>query len=203
MEFSIIELFLLFILLLIYPIIIGSIMRAYFLGYRKFQFLQKTILFFANIPSKIFYYLKKLPFSNCFSKSAVLLKHKDKAKFTKFNSKIREGLLVIPRYDHFEKRSLVEIIDLKDFKTIHSYKHDIQSMNKRVKNKKYFPGLNTISGPKTFLYWDPLILNDGSLICDANPGPEFKIDYNSNLIWINDEIIFHHSKILDHENNCW
>ena len=76
-------------------------------------------------------------------------------------------------------------------------------MNKKVKNKKYFPGLNTMTGAKTFLYWDPVILDDGSLICDGNNGPEFKIDFRSNLKWINDEMIFHHSKNLDHENNCW
>ena len=157
----------------------------------------------AEGPSKIFFYIKKLPISNKFSKTAVLLKHKNKKKFTKFQSKNRGGLLVLPRYDHHEGRSLVEIINLKDFKVIHTYKHDIRNMNKKVKNKKYFSGLNTVTGPKTFLYWDPLILNDGSLICDGNSGPEFKIDFNSNLKWINDEMVFHHSKKLDHESNCW
>ena len=33
--------------------------------------------------------------------------------------------------------------------------------------------------------------------------PEFKIDFCSNLIWINDEEIFHHSKMLDHDGNVW
>ena len=61
-----------------------------------------------------------------------------------------------------------------------------------------------MTGAKTFLYWDPVILDDGSLICDGNKQcPEFKIDFRSNLKWINDEMIFHHSKNLDHENNCW
>lgn len=202
-EFSLIEISLFLIFLLIYSILIGSIMRAYYLGNRKFQFLQKIILFIAEIPSNIFFYVKKLPLTNHFCKPAVLLKHNNKEKFKRFKSENREGLLVLPRYDHYEKRSLVEIIDLREFEIIHTYKHDIRMMNKKVHNKKYFPGLNTIGGPKTFLYWDPLILDDGSLICDGNPGPEFKIDFDSNIEWINDEIVFHHSKVLDYEKNCW
>ena len=31
----------------------------------------------------------------------------------------------------------------------------------------------------------------------------FKIDFCSNLKWINQEDIFHHSKMFDEENNIW
>ena len=192
-----------FALSLIYLILIGSILRDYYQGKKRFKFLQKFLLFFSEIPSIIFFNLKKLPITNYFYKPTILLKHKDKKKFYKFISNKREGLLVLPRYDHYEGRSLVEIIDLDNFKIIHTYKHNIADMNKKIKNKKKFKGLYTIIGPRKFLYWHPLILDDGSLICDGNIGPEFKIDFNSNLKWINDELIFHHSKMLDHEGNIW
>ena len=202
-ENPIIEITLIILFLLIYSSVIGAIIRAYYFGNRKFRSFQKIVIFIAELPSKIFFYLKQSPISSFFVKPIVLLKHVNKERFTKHKSSSREGLLILPRYDHSENRSLVEIIDLNNFKIIHTYKHDIQNMNKKVKNKKYFPGLNTMTGAKTFLYWDPVILDDGSLICDGNNGPEFKIDFRSNLKWINDEMIFHHSKNLDHENNCW
>ena len=41
------------------------------------------------------------------------------------------------------------------------------------------------------------------MISDSDYSPEFKIDFCSNLIWVNDEESFHHSKMLDHEGNIW
>jgi len=189
--------------LIINSILIGSLVRAHYVGSKKFRILQVLAIFLARIPSNIFFYIKKIPLNGYFNKSDILLKHKHKKKFTWFITKKRSILLVLPRYDHFEKRSLVEIIDLNNFHTIHTYRHNIDEMNLLVKNKKYFPGLNTLGNSKKFLYWDPLILEDGSLICNGNPGPEFKMDLNSNLKWINDKLIFHHSKMLDHEKNYW
>ena len=181
--------------LIINSILIGSLVRAHYVGYKKFRILQVIAIFLARIPSNIFFYIKKTPLNGFFNKSDILLKHKHKKKFTWFITKKRNILLVLPRYDHFEKRSLVEIIDLNNFHTIHTYRHNIDEMNLLVKNKKYFSGLNTLGNSKKFLYWDPLILEDGSLICNGNPGPEFKIDLNSNLKWINDKLIFHGLKI--------
>lgn len=203
LDFLTYTIFLFCILLLVYSILFGIILKSYYFGEKRFKFLLKFFLLFSEISTSIFFLLKKLPLVNYFAKPIKLSKHKDKNKFEQFIVRNREGLLVLPRYDHDECRSLVEIIDLTNFKVIHTYKHDIGKMNKEIKNKNYFKGLNLIGGPKTFLYWHPLILDDGSLICDGNPGPEFKIDFNSNLKWINDELIFHHSKIIDHEDNIW
>ena len=44
-------------------------------------------------------------------------------------------------------------------------------------------------------------MDDGSLISEGTNTPLFKIDFHSNLEWTNDEVVFHHSKALDHENN--
>ena len=42
-----------------------------------------------------------------------------------------------------------------------------------------------------------------TIISESDYSPVFKIDFCSDLIWINDEEVFHHSKMLDHESNIW
>ena len=74
-------------------------------------------------------------------------------------------------------------------------------MNKLVKNTMDFPNLDIIDNVKNFLYKHPLVFEDGSLVCSGIYSPLFKIDFNSNLEWINDEVVFHHSKTLDYDNN--
>lgn len=105
---------------------------------------------------------------------------------------------------HDLQRPVVDIVDLNNFKIIHTYKHDIQQMNNLVKNKKKFPTIQIDNQPKRFEYWHSLILNDGSLIADGGTSsPLFKINFCSNLVWINDQEIFHHSKMFDHKGNIW
>ena len=95
----------------------------------------------------------------------------------------------------------MDIIDLKNLKTIHTYKHDILKMNKLVKNTMDFPNLDIIDNVKIF--HKHFVFEDGSLVCSGIYSPLFKIDFNSNLEWINDEVVFHHTKILDFEANIW
>ena len=135
------------------------------------------------------------------NKPPILNKNKNKNRFQEFIPEQRTALLVLPRYDHKLSRSIVEVIDLRNFKVIHTYKHDILKMNKLVKNVKEFSRLNTDDSPIRFEYRHPLILNDGSLISDSDYSIEFKVDFCSNLEWINDEEIFHHSKMLDNDGN--
>ena len=66
-----------------------------------------------------------------------------------------------------------------------------------------FLELKIDDSPIRFEYRHPLLLEDGSIISDSDYSVEFKIDFCSNLQWINDEEIFHHSKMLDHEGNIW
>ena len=130
-------------------------------------------------------------------------KHYEKQRFVQFLDNKRNALLVLPRYDRTINRSVVDIIDLNNFKTIHTYKHNIDEMNNQVANTEKFSRIKIDDSPIRFEYRHPLILYDGSLISDSDYSVEFKIDFCSNLIWINDEEIFHHSKMLDHEGNIW
>jgi hypothetical protein len=76
-------------------------------------------------------------------------------------------------------------------------------MNDKVTNTKEFPRLKIDDAPIRFEYRHPLLFEDGSIIADSEYSVEFQIDFCSDLIWINDEEIFHHSKMLNHEGNIW
>lgn len=187
-------------LLIIYSILFGQLLRKYYLGKNEFQLLQNIAIFIVEIPSntkQVLNYFKNR------SSPPKLKKHKDKESFKQFIPYKRNALLVLPRYDHGISRSVVDIVDLNNFKVIHTYKHDIAKMHAQVKNTKKFNRINIDDSPNRFEYRHPLILNDGSLISDSENSIEFKIDFCSNLEWINEEEIFHHSKMLDHEGNLW
>ena len=166
----------------------------------RFPYLQKTVLFFAEIPKNISDMIEYRTIN--LDKPKPLTKHKDKKRFEQFIPNKRNALLVLPRYDHSLSREIIDIVDLNNFEIIHTYKHDIDEMNDQVINTKEFPRLKIDSSPIRFRYFHPLLLEDGSIIGDGSL-IEFKIDFCSNLQWINDEEIFHHSKMLDHEGNIW
>tara|TARA_B100000900_G_scaffold379458_1_gene364378 strand:+ start:1647 stop:2993 length:1347 start_codon:yes stop_codon:yes gene_type:complete len=179
----------------------GAIVKYNFEGKKEYQFLQKTAMFIVEVPFSLKKMIKNKTFN--IDKPDKLQKHKDKKRYEQFIKNERNALLVLPRYDHSLSRSVVDIIDLNNFEVIHTYAHDISEMNNQVKNIKEFPRLKIYHSPIRFLYQHPLLFEDGSLIGLGSSVPLYKIDYCSNLQWINDEEIFHHSLMLDHEGNIW
>jgi hypothetical protein len=172
----------------IVSLLFGSLVKYYYDGGKKYSYVIKIALFLANIPlglNRIFNNKSINP-----KKPPILTKHKEKKRFQQFIKNNREGLLVLPRYDHSLSRAIVDIICLNEFKIIHTYKHDISFTTKNKDSIR-------------FGYYHPLLLEDGSLISESTYSPLFKIDFQSNLQWINDEIVFHHSKAIDHEKNIW
>ena len=184
---------------IIFTIIFGSLVKYHLDGGKKYPTLRKAVIFFASIPLN---FKKMINSGSIFiDKHQSLLKHKNKKKFKQFIPSKRNALLVLPRYDSDISRSVVEIIDLNNFEIIHTYKHDVAKMNAKVQNTKIFPRINQDHSPTRFRYFHPLIYDDGSLISRSHQSILFKIDFCSNLKWINDEQIFHHSAMLDHEEN--
>ncbi len=202
--FKKVELWVVGILLLIFfvsIIFIAGVLRDAYLSKNKSpELLRNFFVGLSEIPKNV--YRVSRHFLKDTNKPPVLTRHEKKDKLKNFSNFKRNALLVLPRYDHHLSRSVVEIIDLYDFKVLHTYKHDIDEMNKQVQNIKEFPRINIDNAPIRFRYMHPVILKDGSLISDSS-GPLFKIDLCSNLLWINDEEVFHHSKELNHENNIW
>ncbi len=177
----------------------GAIVKYNFEGGKKYQFLQKQVMLIAEVPINIRFMIKHRTLN--LNKPPTLFKHKDKKRFTQFIKNKRNALLVLPRYDHSLSRSVVDIVDLNNFEVIHTYKHDIAAMNAQVTNTEEFPRIKIDASPTRFRYFHPLILDDGSLTSNSHYFPQFKIDFCSNLQWINDEEAFHHSITLDHEKN--
>ena len=177
----------------------GAIVKYYYEGGEKYQFLQKPVMLIAEVPFNIRIMIKYRILN--LNKIQPLTKHKDKKRFEKFIENKRNALLVLPRYEHSLSRSVVDIIDLNNFEIINTYKHDIDEMINQVTNTKEFPKLNINKSPIRFVYQHPLLFEDGSLTVTNSPA--FKIDFCSNLQWINDEERFHHSQMLDHEENIW
>ena len=170
---------------IIASILFGSLIKYHFDGGQKYSNIRKVCIFLANIPMNLNKMFRSRSLNP--SKPAILLKHKSKKRFEQFIPNLREGLLILPRYDHAKSKPVVEIIDLKNFKVIHTYVHDISRMRKNKSMK--------------LEYYHPLVMEDGSLISEGTNTPLFKIDLHSNLEWINDEVVFHHSKTLDYDNN--
>ena len=189
------------VLSIIVLIFFGALLKHHYSGGKKFQTLQKIAIFFAEIPVNT-----RLMFSRGtinIDAPGKPTTHIQKDRFTRYISKKRDGILVLPRYDHSLKRSIVDIIDLNNFKVIHTYSHNISEMIELVSNDIEYKRIKIDASPIRFEYKHPLILNDGSLISDSDYTPLFKIDFCSNLVWINQEEIFHHSKELDYQNNLW
>ena len=194
---------LLIIFFIISIIFISGILRDAYLEINKSpKFLRNNLLIISEIPKNIFHSIKHI-WGHNIDAPPKLTKHKSKKRFEIFKKKERDALLILPRYDHSLSRSIIDIIDLKNFELIHSYRHDIDQMNDQVKFTEIFPRLTIDDAPIRFEYRHPLLLDDGSIISDSDYTPEFKIDFCSNLKWINDKVIFHHSKMLDHEKNIW
>tara|TARA_B100000242_G_scaffold292377_1_gene267666 strand:- start:545 stop:1888 length:1344 start_codon:yes stop_codon:yes gene_type:complete len=177
----------------------GALVKYNFEGGEKYQFLQKSAMLIAEVPITLRRIIKNKTFN--LDKPPILSKNKDKKRFQQFIENKRNALLVLPRYDHSLSRSVVDIIDLNNFKVIHSYKHDIDEINNQVTNTEEFPRVKIDYSPIRFRTWHPVLFEDGSLV--SIYGPAYKLDLCSKLQWINDEEFFHHSQELDHEGNIW
>ena len=179
----------------------GAIVKYHFEGGKKYQFLRNIAVTIVEAPYIIKLFIKNKKIN--LNKIPYLYKNEDKERFKQFIDNQRNALLVLPRYEHSLSRSVVDIIDLNDFEVIHTYKHDVDEMHNQVTNTEEFPRIKIDDSQIRFEYRHPLLLKDGSIISDSDYSVLFKIDFCSNLQWINDEEIFHHSKMFDHEGNIW
>ena len=179
----------------------GAVVKYHYDGGEKYQLLQKSVMLISAAPQNVAKMIRYRTLNP--DRPNKLDKHRDKNRFEQLIEKKRNALLVLPRYEFNLKTGVVDIIDLNNFEIIHTYKHDVKEMNNQVTNTQEFPRIKIDDAPIRFEYRHPLILNDGSLISDSDYSVAFKIDFCSNLQWINQEEMFHHSKMLDHEGNIW
>ena len=179
-----------FIILILY----GSVLRHHYLGGTKFKSLQEIATFLASIPSNINYILKYKTITGDTIIPVVEEKFENKKIFEKkkFNYNSNQ-ILLVSRHDGDLGRSVAEIRDINNFEILHSYTPDINELYnnidmtiKRNKNLKKDRGLNR------FYMQHPFITEKGDLIF-MNDSPLFKINLKEEIIWVNEETIFHHS----------
>lgn len=204
--FKKIELWIVCLICLIFIVITifyGALLRDHHLNVERFQKIKKVAIFFSEIPTNIKKFNKlslrkternKIIIENKDDMPTILATHSNKPRFNRFINTNRNVLLVLPRYDGNIKRAVVDIIDLNTFEVLHTYKHDITSMNNLIdKSNIEFSTLKIDKSEIRFEYFHPLILDDGSLISSTQYSPLFKIDICSDLVWVNQEERFHHS----------
>ena len=182
----------------------GAVVKYHYTGGYKYQFLQKFVMLIADVPENI----KKIIFNEetGFFGELVPIKsivHKNLKVFDKkLVTPSPENLILISRHDGDLGRSIVEIRDLNTFEVLHSYKPNIREIYKKIDlSKDEFTYLKNL-GLEKFYMWHPSITYDGELIFQSN-SPLVKIDFNSNIIWVNDEDVFHHSINLDDKENIY
>ena len=168
----------------------------------KYFFLRKLFVPLAELPSK----LKPHGINKKNYDPSSSSKHQDKKKFKRYLPEKKNLLLVISRFDGDLKKTVVEIVNPKDFQTIHSYNYD----NEKIIN--FFDFSKDINKGKKKDYLqksinlgirNPLINPDGSLIGHFNYSPIFKLDICSNLIWVNDKQLYRHKITNDYNNDIW
>ena len=197
--FKKIEIWILYLVVLLgIPITIGFgvLVRQEIYGSVKLGRVSETALFLAEIPVNI----KKILIANQSSD----LKVEDRfplLRSFKGTPNSQESYLLLSRYDGDLKEGTVELIDLMNFKVLHTWNPDIDKLNKSVKKIDEFKYLDRDNNNSRQVLHHPKLTKDGGLL--FNSSPLRKIDDCSNLIFQNKHDEFHHSIETDIEGNIW
>tara|TARA_Y100001978_G_scaffold120541_1_gene107437 strand:- start:1129 stop:2484 length:1356 start_codon:yes stop_codon:yes gene_type:complete len=193
--FKKIEIWILYLVLLLgIPISIGFglLVRQELVGSIKLGRVSKTALFITEIPIT----LKKL---------MIGLRVEDRfPSLDGFDGipNMNESYILLSRYDGDLREGIVELVDLRSFKVLHTWNPDIDQFNKSIDKFDEFKYLNIDNNNSRFLLRHPILLKDGNLIFQNN-SPLLKIDSCSNLIFKITHDNFHHSIEGDIEGNIW
>ncbi len=168
--------------------------------YSNRTFLQKVSIVLASIPSNFqsIFTIVSDPGNEFIKKNNV-----NKKQLTREKIIFRNELLLLSRFNPKKNRSIVEIVELDSFKVLHSYEPNIDKINKFTDtSREEFQDLLLNNSPERYYIWNPLIDWKGNLIFNSY-SPLVKIDFCSNILWVNDEDNFHHSSNFDVNENIW
>ncbi len=195
--------FIILIISFVGSILFGALLRHHYKGGTRFENLQKIAVFFAEIPHNIKFITKNFTLTGDISIPVIEKTYDDKKFFKKKLNSSRDELILISRHDGDLERSIVEIRDLNTFKILHSYLPDIQKIYEEIDlTKEEFIYLKRDLGLKRFFMNHPAITFQGDLIFQS-ASPLIKIDFDSKIVWVNDEDLFHHSNELDLDENIY
>ncbi len=196
-------LYLTFVLSIIFAISFGILVRQELVGFQKLGVISRTALILAEIPYNLKQIYLVYSTSGAYEFEVKNSRFTNKPRFKKYISTNRNKLLLLSRYDFNSKQNVVEIVDQNDFSVLHAFNPDINLINSKTDtNRAEFKKLLINKKPGRYFFWNPLITSNGSLIFHSD-SPLVKIDFCSNLLWVNDQDAFHHSNAIDHEGNYW
>lgn len=196
--FKKIEIWILYLVVLLgIPVTIGFgvLVRQELKGSLKLGSISKTALFLSEIPVNL---------RNALTPIDVPLRVEDRFPLLDgFDGtpNLNESYLLLSRYDGDLKEGLVELIDLRNFKSIHTWNPDINKYNKSLKRIEEFKNINRDHNNSRRTLEHPKLTRDGGLLFNAER--IMKIDACSNLIFQNTHDRFHHSIETDIEGNIW
>ena len=196
--FKKIEIWILYLVVLLgIPITIcfGVLVRQELVSNTKLGRVSKTALFIAEIPAKL---------KHAIPTFALAVKEQRFSLLDDFNGtpNSNESYLLLSRYEGDLRGGIVELVDLMNFKVLHTWNPDIDEFNKSVKKINEFKHIDRDNNNSRQLLRHPKLTKGGGLIF-KNTSPLRKIDACSNLIFQNAHDEFHHSIETDIEGNIW
>jgi hypothetical protein len=198
--FKKIEIWILYLVLIfsiLFAVAFGVLVRQELVGSTKVGWLSKTALSLAEIPMNIKVFLKEM--------DANLMTEDRFPSLDGFNGDFnsKESYLLLSRYDGDLEEGIVELIDLTNFKVLHTWNPDIDEFNNMIDKVDEFKYLTRDANNKRHLLYNPILLERGDLVFHAFVTPLRKIDSCSKLIFQNKKDIFHHSIEKDIQGNIW
>jgi len=152
-------------------------------------------------------------------------KHANKSKL----KPILKGIVNFPKVVHevyscLKSRDILVEVDV-DLEEVNSLGYDLYALNASYEDNKWITKLSNLKNDEVLLSWElakkhfvqsnhitfkrsavksPILLKDGSLIL-SNGGTNnlYKLNSESELVWVNREFRFHHSMNLDHNGDIW
>jgi len=117
----------------------------------------------------------------------------------------KEMYLLLSRYNGDIEESVVELVDLQSFDILHTWNPDINSFFEKVDKVKggKWEYLERDRNDNRIRLIHPLLSEDGSLLFQGMYSPLIKIDKNSELEWMKDDEVYHHSNEEDIDGNVW
>ena len=185
---------LIIILLLIFTVTFGFLVRQELEGSTKFGIFSKSALTISRIPATLKYilsndYLDPQFVENTNEKNINIIKKLE-----------TEHLYLMSRFSQKYQQGIIELRKLSDLELIHEYVINQNKFFKLIDNNENFENLKTNNYGKRFRVDAPIINNDGKIIAKS-ADTLFKIDLCNNFEWVNNKVSVHHSLNINENGN--
>lgn len=165
------------------------------------SFLSKPAAYIARLPERS---LRKIFLPNPFlvNKSWEKIRYFYNQDGFEGTPNTKKSYLLLSRHDGDLQEGVVDLVDLTNFKILHTWNPDIDAFNDLVEQVDEFKYLDRDNTNFRHLPTHPMLTQDGKLLFQ-DFSPLRKIDACSNLIFQNTHDSFHHSIETDINGNIW